>query len=152
VKRAIGVALIVGALLVVPATADAFQSHYVACEWGASYTLMAKPRACFFTPYSGAAHYQQTPIRNIHWRSWGGREARRPGDVLLQLRLPRAGSLPALPAASVGGRGLRLHPDSGRALSGLHGRHRRTALLRPAQQAAPLDAPPAWLSPCSQRR
>jgi hypothetical protein len=29
----------------------------------------------FFEPYEGAAHYQQVPIKNIHWRSWGGREA-----------------------------------------------------------------------------
>jgi hypothetical protein len=48
--------------------------HYVACEWN-EYWLVIKPHRCFFEPYEGAAHYQQVPIKNIHWRSWGGREA-----------------------------------------------------------------------------
>ena len=28
-----------------------------------------------FEPHENAAHYQQAPIKNIHWRSWGGRRA-----------------------------------------------------------------------------
>ena len=74
-KRLLLTATLAGALLV-PATADAQSPHYVACQWGSSsYTLKAKPRACWFAPYANAPHAAAVPIKNIHWRSWGGREA-----------------------------------------------------------------------------
>src|SRR3954466_14607239 len=65
-------ALAAAAIAVTPAAANAATpEHYVPCEkW-----LEIKPHRCTFEPYANAAHYQQAPITNIHWRSWGGRHA-----------------------------------------------------------------------------
>ena len=70
--RAIVIALAIAGVVVAPAKAEAATpNHYVACgEW-----LVIKPHKCFFAPTADAAHYQQVPIKNIHWRSWGGLEA-----------------------------------------------------------------------------
>jgi hypothetical protein len=67
--------LIVGALLA-PATASANSKPVAEC-WGASdgwyATYKIKPRNCVFN--GDEAHYAQTPLAWIHWRSWTARQA-----------------------------------------------------------------------------
>jgi hypothetical protein len=69
------IALAVAAVVIAPAKADAATpKYYVACQWHETW-LVIKPHRCFFEPYENASHAEQAPIKNIHWRSWGGRHA-----------------------------------------------------------------------------
>lgn len=75
-KRMIGVAVL-GAALLVPAVAAQASYTTVQCwnSWGGEYQmrLLAKPRTCMFN--GSKAHGYQVPIKNMRWRSWGGRVA-----------------------------------------------------------------------------
>jgi hypothetical protein len=62
----------------VPAVASADEPPNLAECWGAyggewDYAYKVKPRHC--TLNGDEAHYAQTPLRNIRWRSWGSQTA-----------------------------------------------------------------------------
>ena len=90
-----------------------------------------KPRRCFFN--GGAAHALQVPLRQMRWRSWGGRTACGRGEFFYNQGLPRPGKLLPLPAVRRWWR-IRLHPNPG------HSRARRCPRRRVwPRQADPLQ-------------
>jgi hypothetical protein len=77
------IALAVAAVaLVAPAEAVAKQDGVFcrAQDWSDGLRYKVKPRNC--TLSSGEYGYQQAPIRDIRWRSWGGRSAYGRGTLL----------------------------------------------------------------------
>jgi hypothetical protein len=60
--------------LIVPAEASA-RSDYVWCRKESNWAQLVvkfQPRGCIL---GGQYHYQQFPLKNIRWRSWGGASA-----------------------------------------------------------------------------
>jgi hypothetical protein len=80
-RAAASITVVVVALIacVSPASAEA-RVYGVPCWKSSAAVLETKPRHCVLA--SGPASYQQARIRNIRWRSWGGRTSYGRGVLL----------------------------------------------------------------------
>jgi hypothetical protein len=65
-----GLALATTIGVAAPAAASA-SNHYIGCD--DNYRIA--PRQCMFVPYENASHAESTPIKSMHWHSWGGARA-----------------------------------------------------------------------------